>query len=796
MFLIYKLMVKELKRYQEKAVDKLVSRTKELLAEKLDKRTIVFQSPTGSGKTFMMSQYIVQLIEEMKNQDLCFLWLSPGKGKLHEQSFKSLKKEFAGFPDVYLLEEEFFGSRRTIDKNEVVVGNWEKLSNKDGVTGEWKSKLMKDKETVNFRELIANTRKAGLKIIMIIDESHSRDKAERAFELREEIINPDLTIEMSATPILHEGQYNEKVTVESNDVIEAGIIKKEIIINEDIDKIDDDEITSQELVMEIAYRKRLELKKAFEKENIDINPLVLVQIPDSEAGNDKKDFVENFLGQRDINKDNHKLAVWLTEEKVNQEAELITKNDDEAEFLIFKKAVDTGWDCPRAQILVKFRETKSLVFEIQTVGRILRMPEAFHYKNDLLNKAFVYTNVKSFSVKYEKENPNIIKSIFVKREDIYKPLKLKSYYRNRIDYGDITFSFNEVLEDVFCGYFCIDEGVFTAGIGDKNKKKLKNKEIEIDSLEGKDEIILNKTIDAKLFDHLSGEVIKSDANFQSYLSGDDKERAFENVIKINLNGYAPKRSTPIVKNALYNWFKKYIGVNLRDNGIIYIQNIVLNNADIFGELFDQAVREYKPVKDNEIKEKIKEVEEWSTEWEIAENRNYNPNTYKPYKYNLSVYKRPYDKKVYLSFASTVEESFIDLLEENNDKIAWWWQNGSEHMALNFGIKYENGSTFQPDFLVMFKNGKLGIFDTKASGQREEENKLKAEALQKYIKEEIKRKNGEILFGGLVIMEGNHFRINSDDMYEPFKPITGVKEKKAQYNAGSKSQGWQYFKDLI
>ena len=26
------------------------------------------------------------------------------------------------------------------------------------------------------------------------------------------------------------------------------------------------------------------------------------------------------------------------------------------------------------------------------------------------------------------------------------------------------------------------------------------------------------------------------------------------------------------------------------------------------------------------------------------------------------------------------------------------------MALNFGIKYNDGSTFQPDFLVMFKNG--------------------------------------------------------------------------------------------
>ena len=155
---------KELKGYQQTAVDELVMKTKLLFGKKLSRRTIIFQSPTGSGKTFMMSQYIAQLVDESKDQDLCFLWLSPGKGSLHEQSFRSIKKEFQGFPATYLLEEEFMGSRRIIAKNEVVVGNWEKLSNKDGKTSEWKSRLMKDKETVNFRELIENTRNAGMKI--------------------------------------------------------------------------------------------------------------------------------------------------------------------------------------------------------------------------------------------------------------------------------------------------------------------------------------------------------------------------------------------------------------------------------------------------------------------------------------------------------------------------------------------------------------------------------------------------------------------------------------------------------
>ena len=77
------------------------------------------------------------------------------------------------------------------------------------------------------------------------------------------------------------------------------------------------------------------------------------------------------------------------------------------------------------------------------------------------------------------------------------------------------------------------------------------------------------------------------------------------------------------------------------------------------------------------------------------------------------------------------------------------------------------------------------FDTKASGQREDDNKIKAEALQKYIKEENKRKKKEVIFGGLVIKEGEHFRINSDEKYQPFKLATEVREKTTEYKTDSK-----------
>lgn len=402
--------------------------------------------------------------------------------------------------------------------------------------------------------------------------------------------------------------------------------------------------------------------------------------------------------------------------------------------------------------------------KFKQLGRILRMPEARHYKNEILNKGYVYTNVKSIEVKKETYNPNIIKSIFVKRKEIYKPLKLRSYYRHRVDFGDITSSFYEVLEDVFCEFFDIEKN--SLEFYNKNKEKLKNK-INIEGLENQDEIILNKELDTKFFDQLTESKITSEQTIKAHLSQEDLHHIFEHLIKVNLGGFAPKRSIPTFKYALWRWFKKYLNINYRlNNGAIYIENIILNNADIFSKLFDKAIREYKPIKEKENKKKMEELEEWNDEWEIEETRNYNPYIYKPFDYKLSLYVSPTNKKVYLNFDSTIEKEFVELLEQKEDKILWWWQNGNEHMKSNFGIKYGNFSTFQPDFLVMLKDGRLGIFDTKASGNREENNKLKAEALQRYIEEENKK--GKNLFGGLIIKEGQHFRINSKKEYFSFR----------------------------
>src|SRR5690606_20457800 len=125
--------------------------------------------------------------------------------------------------------------------------------------------------------------------------------------------------------------------------------------------------------------------------------------------------------------------------------------------LIFKQAIALGWDCPRAQILLMFREIKSVTFEIQTVGRILRTPEARHYENIALDRAYVYTNLDKIAIRDDKDSREIFQVYVSHRKENYKEVKLPSVYLKRIDYGDLTLKFRNIFFKEANNYFQINQ---------------------------------------------------------------------------------------------------------------------------------------------------------------------------------------------------------------------------------------------------------------------------------------------------------------------------------------------------
>lgn len=227
----------------------------------------------------------------------------------------------------------------------------------------------------------------GLTFTIIVDESHQNDtiKADDILAL----FNANKIIRCSATP----KNYKNALLIEipEEDVIAEGLIKKLLIINENFEQhiSVEDQIS---YLLDKALEKQRDLRAAYAKKDSGVNPLIIVQLPNkSDALLDR---VEEYFESKGITYENNLLSVWLSDKKQNLED--IEDNDATPIAVIIKQAVATGWDCPRAQILVKLRDNMSEVFEIQTIGRIRRMPEAKHYTtyrvalSDRINKVENY----------------------------------------------------------------------------------------------------------------------------------------------------------------------------------------------------------------------------------------------------------------------------------------------------------------------------------------------------------------------------------------------------------------------
>ena len=744
-------MLYELKAYQRDAVDEI----KEFFDFNFNKRrkTIVFKSPTGSGKTLMMSSVIEEEVAERENDNFCFVWASIGKGELQKQSFDSVKSYVQGYPMCTLLEEEFFGSREFIKNHEIVFVNWEKLVQKDRGTGEWKNNLMKDSEGQNFLDVIRQTKENETKIILIVDESHIGSSSNtRIAEFRDQILVPDMIIEMSATP-----SSDPDISVDAQRVIDEGIIKEDVIVNEGISAEDASlaEKDSEQLILEKAEAKRQELIAAYKEVSANVNPLVLVQILNTDAGEAKKLVTKDFLRDLGITEENAKLKLWC-DDKGNFDKKAIKHNDDETDYLIFKTAVATGWDCPRAHILVKFREGHSETFEIQTIGRILRTAEAKKYENTVLDNAYIYTNISAFETKQDIYNPNKIKTEFsymrkpYTKQIVRDQTMLDSFYRSREgDYNSADSRFGEYFEKEFMEYFDFkEEDKYTLWSENAPKLEAKGMNLNIDT----DDRVLAETVMEAIAIDTAHSVDGSAAIVR--MAENDIQAAFYQIIRSNINGLAYVRSKSPINTAVVDVFGKFYNAFDRSTKVSATHKLMVQNSQMFAIVMNKATTEFRKKLQEESGRKGVYYD-----FKIEDKRGYSMDTHKVLNLAKSLYQ---PLRVLITNPDTgavneLEKNFLEYLNDS-DQVEWFWENGAEHMQTNFGIRYDNGlSTFQPDFMVKFANGDVGIFDTKPIDHNVEDTTVKAEALWKYLSDtNNNRGNLPKVVGGIVVQKGGVF----------------------------------------
>lgn len=662
----------ELKEFQLNAVKSLFE------AMAIPTRDIILKSPTGSGKTIILTYFMHQYIQSFSKT--VFVWLTPGKGNLEEQS-KAKMDKYIHASQTKLLSDVMTSG---FEENDSVFINWEKLTKKG-------NNALKDSERTNFLEHIAHALNDGLRFVIIVDESHQNNtiKADEIIQY----FHTEKIIRCSATP---KGVAKaEIIEIPEEEVIAAGLIKKMLVINQDFPQtIETEDQTA--FLLERALQKQRELRAAFLQRNTDINPLIVIQLPNKSET--LQDGVERYLETQGLTYENGQLAVWLSDQHENLDG--IDTPNAATSAVIIKQAVATGWDCPRAHILVKLRDNMDETFEIQTIGRIRRMPEAKHYESDLLDSCYLYTLDEKFTagvkMALDKGALNAC-TLFLKNE--YKDITLTSEQRTMVT---STRNPQKALQAIVA-YAQKELGIGTDKM--ENRTRLQTAGYELS------ENIVKHTLSGETatldFAAADMNAIAVTEKLNTHTHGRDYH---QKVGKIGLEiGMEYSYMNTIIRKLFdknFKYSRKILALEPRE-----VYAFVINNADRLRHLVREAMAYELAQLQFEIQQKS------FYEFRIPQSclLTYNGDA----KTQLIMKKNVYQN--YLSSAAprSMPEVKFEKFCERSDSVEWWYKNGDKGNEY-FSIVYVDNSNrqklFYPDYIISV-NGELWIIETKGGFDR-------------------------------------------------------------------------------
>ena len=759
-------------QYQQRAVNELVDKTIRLLNDGGSRQKLVFEAPTGAGKTVMACQALATLIDEMhsrggsKYQECAFIWFAPRQ--LHIQSYRSLKGAFAETRKLTPVMFEELDQSEGIQPGEILFVNWESINKENNV-------IVRDSESsASLYEITRKTQEElGLPIIAIIDEEHmfwskTADKSAQVLGK----INPKIEIRISATPKTINLQ--EKVSVYRSEVIEAEMIKKEVVLNPDINLNFSNELRLNESLIKAALAKRNQLAEAYKALGVNINPLLLIQLPndtgESMTTEDQAvaEQVKTYLKVMcDITEENGRLAVWLAGEKSNLEN--LEKPDNMAHVLLFKEAIALGWDCPRAAVLLIFRKLQSATFTIQTVGRILRMPEQKHYSNDILNYGYVYTDIAKDKIQIVTVDADyIVKNTIVayRRKDLNN-VSLPSCYSDRpnITRNYLGPDFRKVLYDEALKFFSLMQG---AGLFSLAELAALNGEGDFSPIPQSDDAVINKNrfcVTKSNFLRLDVKTINIEIPRNVHFQNEEQtlrveqvkyarksseiDRVFLDYIDQKGHQLESKGRTDKIAGYLLEMIADYFGIFETDAKKVVLYH---DNRPKFDLLINNALKIYANMREIAKREAASARKFVEYEWCVPEERVYDSNS----NHIASAKNHALMPFVQLNAASNPEKEFAAFLEDNSQYIDWWYKNGDkgkQHYAIEY-LKEEGAKAlFYVDFVIRMKNGHIYLFDTKSAGSdlfAPQKHNALIDYMAKYSTKE------QPLFGGILIQQESNW----------------------------------------
>jgi type III restriction enzyme len=411
-----------LKDFQTEAVGRLVKHLRRAANEARtgDLQSVCLSSPTGSGKTVMVTAAIERILQgdddAAPEPEATFLWVTD-QPELNEQTRrKMLASSSVLTPDKLLVVDASF-DQETFRPRTVHFLNIQKLGKEKGLV------TPGDSRTFTIWETVRNTveTRPG-KFYVLIDEAH-RGMSESARARNEattiiqkfikgsagEIPPVPLVFGISATPerftglVGGAGRTNRTVDIKPEDVRESGLIKDIITLYHPPKEAEHADMTMlREAVRSWrAYSKSWEEYCTTQGEPV-VRPILVVQVQDAVGKQLSKTDIAQALrilreeaGDIETNAIAHSFQegtrLALGDQEVRYIAPPDVQADPDVRVVLFKSSLNTGWDCPRAEVMMSFRSAADSTLIAQLVGRMVRTPLARRVDaNEYLNTVALY----------------------------------------------------------------------------------------------------------------------------------------------------------------------------------------------------------------------------------------------------------------------------------------------------------------------------------------------------------------------------------------------------------------------
>lgn len=420
----------ELKKYQQKAIDKLKSYLNEIkqfgpkhafisLTEKPYKEEffgdkvpfVCVKIPTGGGKTlvgcYSVNEIMDSFLKEKRDRGVV-MWFVPSEAiksqtlrkfkdrkDMHrqilddyfdnnvkvfsnEEALKIRKEDIddnlciiISSLDAFRKEKVLQSKYKVYQENGALINHFENLQIEEG--------LEKDEEGTIINSL-ANVIRMNNPLI-IIDEGH-RTKTQLSIDFLKEL-NPSFIIEYTATP---RPESNILVEVHSSELKEEQMVKLPLVL--------ESHTQWQSAILQGVLRRE-ELEKEAKKEKI--RPIALLQAESDRADKDcvTIEKIKEFL-VKDRKIPEEEIAIKTSKTNELEGIDLFSKSC-KIRYIITINALAEGWDCSFAYVLISVANIGSKIAVEQIIGRIMRMPFATRKENEDLNRSYVFASAKNFN---------------------------------------------------------------------------------------------------------------------------------------------------------------------------------------------------------------------------------------------------------------------------------------------------------------------------------------------------------------------------------------------------------------